>query len=78
VPPDSPPEELLLGDFFALGVMGDEDDLDVAVLGTDELVEEEEEAARPLLFIVSMEPDVSMMHTTTAFDSSRTSVMRCR
>ena len=78
MPPDSPPEELLLGDFFALGVMGDEDDLDVAVLGTDELVEEEEEAARPLLFIVSMEPDVSMMHTTTAFDSSRTSVMRCR
>ena len=42
-------EELLLGDFLGLGVMGDEDDLDVAVLGADELVEQEEEAARQVL-----------------------------
>src|SRR5213593_1248364 len=42
-------EELLLGDLVRLGVVRDEDDLDVAVLGADELVEQEEETARQVL-----------------------------
>src|SRR5213593_1283626 len=42
-------EELLLGHLVRLGVVRDEDDLHVAVLGADELVEEEEEAARQVL-----------------------------
>ena len=42
-------EELVLGDLLGLGVVGDEDDFDVAVLGADELVEQEEEAARQIL-----------------------------
>src|SRR5262249_32783465 len=39
-------EELVLGDLVRLGVMRDEDDLDVPVLRADELIEEEEEAPR--------------------------------
>src|SRR2546426_347085 len=42
-------EELLLGHLVRLGVVRDEDDLHVAVLGADELEEEEEEAARQVL-----------------------------
>src|SRR5438093_7071532 len=42
-------EELLLGHLARLGVVRDEDDLHVAVLGADELVEEEEETARQVL-----------------------------
>ena len=39
----------ILVHLFGFGVMGDEDDLDVAVLGADELVEQEEKAARQVL-----------------------------
>src|SRR2546422_211286 len=42
-------EEFFLGHLARLGVVRDEDDLHVAVLGADELVEEEEEAARQVL-----------------------------
>src|SRR5690242_16015025 len=38
-------EELLLSHLLRLRVMGDEDDLDRLILGAEELVEEEEEAA---------------------------------
>ena len=39
-------KELFLGDLVGLGVMGDEDDLDVLITGADKLVEEKEEAPR--------------------------------
>src|ERR1019366_3584074 len=42
-------EELLLGDLAGLGVMRDENDFDVAVARRDELIEQEEEAARQVL-----------------------------
>src|SRR5579871_6656466 len=42
-------KELVLGDLVGLGVMRDEDDFDVAVAGRDELVKQEEEAAREIL-----------------------------
>ena len=43
-------EELVLSDLKGLRVMRDENDLDVAVAGRDELVEQKEEAAREILF----------------------------
>ncbi len=50
VPPDSPLwKNSSSVTSLRLGVVGDEDDLDVAVLGADELVEQEEEAAREVL-----------------------------
>src|ERR1700722_8083913 len=42
-------EELVLGDFVGLRMMRDEDDFDVAIAGRNELVEQEEEAAREVL-----------------------------
>src|SRR6184192_1502006 len=49
VPPDSPLWKNSSSVLARLGVVRDEDDLHVAVLGADELVEEEEEAARQVL-----------------------------
>src|SRR5271163_3815892 len=42
-------KELVLGDLVGLRMVSDEDDFDVAVAGRDELVEQEEEAAREVL-----------------------------
>src|SRR5262249_30411715 len=42
-------KELLFGHLVAFGMMGDKNDLDVAVLGTDELVQQEKKAARQVL-----------------------------
>src|ERR1700730_10732425 len=42
-------EKFFLGDFVRFGMMPDENDLDVAVTGRNELVEQEEKAAREVL-----------------------------
>src|SRR5262245_44030136 len=42
-------EEFLLGHFAGFGMMADEDNLDVAITGRDELIEQEEEASRQIL-----------------------------
>jgi len=39
-------KKFFLGDFVRFGMMSDENDLDVAIARRDELVEQEEEAAR--------------------------------
>ena len=50
VPPDSPLwKNSSSVTSLGFGVVGDEDDLDVSILRADELVEEEEEAAREVL-----------------------------
>src|ERR1700732_2081208 len=42
-------KKFFLGDFARLGVMPDENDLDIAVARRNELIEQEEEAAREVL-----------------------------